>query len=92
MKSVNGFDYLYLRQNTFYFRFILRKHRCEYQIMLSLQTQDIGEAVVLWQKLCIEVKNLKRLVLRCQKQETDLISRLVDTSLFEACRAVICET
>jgi hypothetical protein len=59
---------------------ILRKHRCKYQIMLSLQTQDIGDAVILWQKLCIEVKNLKRLVLRCQKQETDLISRLVDTS------------
>jgi hypothetical protein len=59
---------------------ILRKHRRKYQIMLSLQTQDIGDSVARWQKLCTEVKNLKRLVLRCQKQETDLISRLVDTS------------
>jgi integrase len=80
MKSINGFEYLYLRQNTFYFRFILRKHRTKYQIMLSLQTQDTADAVMRWQKLCIEVKKLKRLVLGCKKHQTDLISRLVETA------------
>lgn len=33
-----------------------------------------------WQKLCTEVKKLKRLVLGCKKHQTDLISSFVDTA------------
>ncbi|ABV38853.1 phage integrase [Shewanella sediminis HAW-EB3] len=78
MKSVHGFEHLYLRNHTYYFRFVLRRHRIKYQITLSLHCKDFNQAVVSWRKLCIEVSRLKKLVLAFQKHETEAISRLVN--------------
>lgn len=78
MKSVHGFEHLYLRNHTYYFRFLLRRHRTKYQITLSLHCKDFNQAVVSWRKLCIEVSRLKKLVLAFQKHETEAISRLVN--------------
>lgn len=78
MKSVHGFEYLYIRNNTYYFRFVLRRHRNKHQITLSLQSTDFTEAIVSWKRMSIEVTKLKKLVLAFQKHETEEIGRLVN--------------
>lgn len=78
MKSVHGFEHLYLRNSTYYFRFVLRRHRIKYQFSLSLQSTDFSEAVVSWKKMCLEAAKLKKLVLAFQKHETEEIGRLVN--------------
>ncbi|WP_028764621.1 hypothetical protein [Shewanella colwelliana] len=78
MKAVYGFNHLYLRNNTYYFRFILRRHRVKFQFTLSLQSTDFSEAIVSWKKISIETAKLKKLVLAFQKHETEEIDRLVN--------------
>lgn len=78
MKSVHGFQHLYLRNNIYYFRFVLRRHRIKYQFTLSLQSTDFSEAVVSWKKMTLETAKLKKLVLAFQKHETEEIGRLVN--------------
>jgi integrase len=78
MKAVYGFNHLYLRNNTYYFRFILRRHRVKFQFALSLQSTDFSEAIVSWKKISIETAKLKKLVLAFQKHETEEIGRLVN--------------
>ncbi|WP_351121621.1 DUF3258 domain-containing protein [Shewanella sp. T24-MNA-CIBAN-0130] len=78
MKAVYGFNQLYLRNKTYYFRFILRRHRVKYQFSLSLQSTDFSEAIVSWKKISIEAAKLKTLVLAFKKHETEDIARLVN--------------
>jgi hypothetical protein len=78
MKSVHGFEHLYLRNNTYYFRFVLRRHRIKYQFTLSLQSKEFSEAVVSWKKISIEAAKLKKLVLAFKKHETEKIDSLVN--------------
>ncbi|WP_220738599.1 DUF3258 domain-containing protein [Shewanella sp. c952] len=78
MKAVYGFNHLYLRNNTYYFRFILRRHRVKFQFTLSLQSTDFSEAIVSWKKISNETAKLKKLVLAFQKHETEEIGRLVN--------------
>ena len=78
MKSVHGFEHLYLRNNTYYFRFVLRRHRIKYQFTLSLQSKEFSEAIVSWKKISIEAAKLKKLVLAFKKHETEKIGSLVN--------------
>ncbi|ABZ78606.1 integrase family protein [Shewanella halifaxensis HAW-EB4] len=78
MKSVHGFKHLYLRNNTYYFRFVLRRHRIKHQFSLSLKSTEFSEAIVSWKKISLEVTKLKKLVQTYQKHETDEIRRLVN--------------
>lgn len=78
MKAVQGFSHLYQRNHTFYFRFVLRKYRTKFQIMFSLRTSVLTEAIQQWQILNDELKALKRLVVRYQIHETEEINRLVN--------------
>ena len=72
MISVQGFNHLYLRENTFYFRFIFRKFNKKFSYTLSLKTTNLSEAIVLLDKLNKEVNNLK--ILATQFTQTELIS------------------
>lgn len=78
MKAVLGYNHLYCRKGTFYFRCILRKHRIKFQIIFSLNTSVLIEAIKQWQILNIEIEKLKKLVVHRQIHETEAIKSLVN--------------
>lgn len=63
MKAIPNFKYLFQRNRIFYFRFKLAKPLIQSEIFLSLKTDDIAQAVVLWQKLIPYTEKLKQLIL-----------------------------
>lgn len=71
MKSVLGFEHLYLRNHTYYYRCIIRKQRKKYAFTLSLHSKNFNEALVYWKRINLEVGKLKKLVLAHQKHETE---------------------
>ncbi|MGS0536684.1 DUF6538 domain-containing protein [Pseudoalteromonas sp. SaAl2] len=58
MKSVAGAEYLYIRKGTFYFRYKLPKSFLKKDIRISLNTQDLKQALVIVKYLTPIVNNL----------------------------------
>ncbi|MCL1080317.1 hypothetical protein D5R81_19985 [Parashewanella spongiae] len=73
MKAVHGFKHLYLRKNTYYFRLVLRRHRTKFQIILSLQTTNLSEAVVSLGKVNTEISRVKKLITVSSPNEVEAI-------------------
>lgn len=63
MKAISHFKYLFQRKSVYYFRFKLVYHFPQPEIVFSLKTKVLADAVFLWQKLIPYTEKLKQLVL-----------------------------
>ncbi len=63
MKAISHFKYLFQRNKVFYFRFKLSKQSFHSEIVFSLKTKVLADAVYLWQKLIPYTEKLKQLAL-----------------------------
>ena len=61
MKAVKNFNYLFQRNNTYYFRFKPANKLSKSEITISLKTKSIADAVNAWQKLIPYTEKLKQL-------------------------------
>lgn len=63
MKAISNFKYLFQRNHVYYFRFKFAKSFPHPEVVISLKTKVLADAVFLWQKLIPYTEKLKQVIL-----------------------------